>query len=133
MEYVVGVVLALGISSFATLVGLDRDRVFYPTVMIVIASYYGLFAVMGGSFHSLVLELVGIAIFLSAALIGFKSTLWWVVGALAAHGVFDWFHARLITDPWRSVMVADVLPDVRPRGSGISLLASGLLEGGGQL
>src|ERR1700704_2776876 len=44
MEYTVGVALALGISSLATVVGLDRDRAFYPTLMIVIASYYGLFA-----------------------------------------------------------------------------------------
>ena len=48
MEYVAGVVLALGTSLLASTVGLDRARAFYPTGMIVIASYYGLFAVMGG-------------------------------------------------------------------------------------
>jgi hypothetical protein len=99
MAYLVGVVLALAISSFATVVGLDRDRAFYPTLMIVIASYYGLFAVIGGSGQTLILELVGIATFLLVSLIGFKITLWWVVGALAAHGVFDWFHELLIPDP----------------------------------
>jgi hypothetical protein len=46
----------------ATAVGLDRDRAFYPTVTIVITSYYALFAVMGASAHALVLEsLVGSA------------------------------------------------------------------------
>ncbi len=99
MEYLVGVVLALGISSFATAVGLDRDRAFYPTLMIVIASYYGLFAVIGGSVQTLILELAGIATFLLVSIIGFKISLWWVVGALAAHGVFDCFHERLIPDP----------------------------------
>ena len=49
MEYIVGVVLALGISGLATVVGLDRDRAFYPTLTIVIDSYYVLFAVIGGS------------------------------------------------------------------------------------
>ena len=99
MEYLVGAVLALGISFLATVVGLDRDRAFYPTLMIVIASYYGLFAVIGGSGQALMLESVGIATFLLLSLIGFKSTLWWVVGGLVAHGVFDWFHGRLIADP----------------------------------
>jgi hypothetical protein len=99
MEYLVGVVLALGISSFATAVGLDRDRAFYPTLMIVIASYYGLFAVIGGSVQTLILDLAGIAAFLLVSIIGFKISLWWVAGALAAHGVFDFFHERLIPDP----------------------------------
>ena len=49
MEYIVGIVLALTTTILATIVRLDRDRAFYPTLMIVIASYYGLFAVMGGS------------------------------------------------------------------------------------
>src|SRR5207237_8339538 len=51
------------------------------------------------SLRSLMLEFVGITAFLLLSLIGFTSSLWWVVGALAVHGVFDWFHARLIDDP----------------------------------
>jgi hypothetical protein len=98
VEYVAGVVLALGTCLLASTVGLDRDRAFYPTVMIVIASYYGLFAVIGGSLQVLMQELVGIAAFVLLALIGFKVTLWCVVGALAAHGVYDWVHWRLIAD-----------------------------------
>ena len=42
MAYLVGVVLAAVVCGFATIAGLDRDRAFYPTVTIVIASYYGL-------------------------------------------------------------------------------------------
>ncbi len=99
MEYITGVALALGICFLATAVGLDRDRAFYPTLMIVIASYYGLFAVIGGSLHVLTLELVGIGAFALLSVVGFRITLWWVVGALVAHGVFDWFHGRLIADP----------------------------------
>ena len=54
MPYLAGIVLALTVSGLANLVGLDRDRAFYPTVLVVIASYYVLFAVMGGSGHALV-------------------------------------------------------------------------------
>jgi len=99
MAYLIGVGLALAVSLLARLVGLDRDRAFYPTVMIVIASYYALFAVMGGSMRALGLESVVVAGFLLVTLLGFKLNLWWVVGALCAHGVFDFFHAGLISNP----------------------------------
>ena len=39
MPYVVGIVLSVGVAVFARSVGFDRDRAFYPTVMIVIAAY----------------------------------------------------------------------------------------------
>jgi hypothetical protein len=38
MPYVVGTVLSIGVAVLARSVGFDRDRAFYPTVMIVIAS-----------------------------------------------------------------------------------------------
>jgi hypothetical protein len=36
--------------------GVDRDRALHPAVLVVIASYYVLVAVMGGSSHALVIE-----------------------------------------------------------------------------
>jgi len=92
MSGAIGVVLAIVVGGLATVVGLDRDRALYPAVTMVVASYYALFAVMGGSTEALVIEvLVGLA-FLGVAVAGFRSTLWLVVGALAAHGVFDFVH-----------------------------------------
>jgi hypothetical protein len=99
MSYFVGVSLALAVGLLATTVGLDRDRAFYPTVTIVIASYYALFAVMGESVNALTSESIGILLFVSASTLGFKGNMWVVVGALLAHGVFDFLHARLITNP----------------------------------
>ena len=96
MPYLAGIVLALTVSGFATLVGLDRDRAFYPTVLVVIASYYVLFAVMGGSGHALAVETLVMTGFLLVAVVGFKKSLWLVVAALAAHGVFDLFHGRVV-------------------------------------
>src|SRR5437763_15985206 len=49
MEYLIGVILTLAVVAFAAVIGFDRERAFYPTVLIVIASYYSLFAVMGAS------------------------------------------------------------------------------------
>lgn len=95
----VGVLLAVTVGLMATSVGLDRDRAFYPTVTMVIAAYYVLFAVMGASTQALALEsLVGL-LFVTAAVSGFKSSLWVVVVALAAHGILDLTHDRVIANP----------------------------------
>jgi hypothetical protein len=67
--------------------------------MIVIAALYALFAVMGGSTNALVIESLVGAVFVAAAVSGFKSSLWVVVLALAAHGVFDLIHGRVISNP----------------------------------
>ena len=99
MEYLIGLFLALGISIGATVVGFDRERSFYPTLLIVIALLYGLFAILGGSTHALVLELLPGALFVIAAVIGFKTKLWWVVAGLIGHGLFDYVHGHFISNP----------------------------------
>lgn len=99
MEYLIGLGLALAVSLFARLVGLDRDRAFYPTVMIVIAALYGLFAILGQSMTALGLEAVVGAGFIFTAVLGFKRNLWLVAAALAAHGVFDFSHGHLFGNP----------------------------------
>ena len=99
MAYVIGLVLALAVSVYATAMRLDRDRAFYPTVTIVIGFLYALFAAMGASTGVLVLESVVGAVFLAAAVAGFKASLWIVAVALAAHGVFDVAHGRVISNP----------------------------------
>jgi len=57
--------------------------------MIVIASYYVLFAAMSRSVQTVLLESIVMTVFAIAAVVGFKSSAWIVVGALAGHGVFD--------------------------------------------
>ena len=99
MAFLIGAVLALSVGLSATFFGLDRDRAFYPTVMIVISSYYALFAIMGGSVHALMVESFVVVMFLGASIAGFKTSLWLVVVALAAHGLFDFTHGRLIANP----------------------------------
>ena len=96
MPYVIGIVLSLGVALFASRVGFDRDRAFYPTVLIVIASYYVLFAAMSGSVHTVLLEAIVMTGFSIAAVVGFKSSAWIVVGGLAGHGVFDALHGYVL-------------------------------------
>ena len=98
MPSLIGIGLGLAVCVLATMIGLDRDRAFYPTIMIVIASYYALFAIMGRSLHALATESIAIAAFLLISIVGFKKNLWLIVGALCAHGVFDFVHDSLIAD-----------------------------------
>jgi hypothetical protein len=99
MEYLIGLLLSLGVAGLATIVGFDRERVFYPTVLIVIASYYVLFALMGASRQTLALEIVVATGFLLVGILGFKKNLWVVVIALVGHGVFDFIRRDLIDNP----------------------------------
>ena len=98
MGYGIGSVLSVVVSVFARIVGLDRDRAFYPTVAIVVPSYYVLFAVMGGTTHALIVESSAMSVFLTVAVAGFRRNLWMVAAALAGHGVFDFFHAGIVTN-----------------------------------
>jgi hypothetical protein len=99
MEYAIGLILALAVAGLAHVSGFDRERAFYPTVLIVVASYYVLFAVMGGSRRTLAMEIVVASVFLSVAVLGFKRNPWLVVAALIGHGVFDFVHHFLIQNP----------------------------------
>ncbi len=99
MAYLVGAILALAVGGLATGVRLDRDRAFYPTITVVVASYYALFAVMGGSVHALVVEVAVGTVFVAAAIVGFRFSLWVAVVALAGHGFLDAFHGHLIANP----------------------------------
>jgi hypothetical protein len=99
MEYVVGVIIAITVGLFASVVGLDKERSFYSVVLIVIATYYLLFAVMAKSTEALTAEVFPAIIFAAAAAIGFRRTQWIVVVGLGLHGVFDFIHPAAISNP----------------------------------
>ena len=98
LPFVVGIVLSIAVALFAKCVGFDRDRAFYPAVLIVVASYYVLFAAMSGSIQTVVLELVVMTLFVIAAVAGFKGSTWIIVAALAGHGVQDAVHGHIVAN-----------------------------------
>ncbi len=98
LPIVVGIALAIGLAVLATSSGLDRDRAYYPVVLIVIAWYYVLFGVMSGSMQALLLESAVMVAFTTVALIGFRSNLWLAAVGILAHGVFDAVHGRIIAN-----------------------------------
>ena len=99
MQYLVGILLSLGTVVLAAVIGFDRERSFYSTVLIVVATYYVLFAAMGASRRTLMLEIAIASGFLLFALIGFKGSLWLVAAALVGHGMFDFVRPGLIANP----------------------------------
>ena len=99
MEYLVGLILGLIVAIFAAWVGFDRDRAFYPAVLIVVASYYSLFAVMGASGRTILVETLLGSVFVVFAVLGFKKNLWFAAVGIAGHGVFDLLHRLLIHNP----------------------------------
>lgn len=99
MESLIGLLLALATGGLATATGLGRGRSFYPVVLIVVATYYCLFAVMGGSIGALWIETVIALLFAAAAIIGFRTNMWLVVAALAGHGAMDLVHRHIVANP----------------------------------
>jgi hypothetical protein len=89
MSLVIGIAIAAIVAVFARVTGFDRSRVFYPVVLIVVAQYYILFAAMGGSSGDISIETLAAFLFIGLAVAGFRISLWFAVGGLALHGVFD--------------------------------------------
>ena len=99
MEYAMGVTLAVVVGLFASMTGFDRERGFYPVVLIVIAICYPLFAAMAESTDTIFAEAFPALMFVAAAAPGFLKTPWIVVVGLALHGVFDFIHHAVISNP----------------------------------
>lgn len=99
MELFIGLVLGLITVVSARIIGLDRERGFFSILLMVIATYYILFATMGHAPGAIVAEAVAASVFSAVAVAGFKWTPWLVVAGLACHGLFDLFHGTLIANP----------------------------------
>jgi hypothetical protein len=96
MEYIVGITLALLFCAAAAGLGMDRERVFYPAVVMAVASYYLAFAAADGRAEVFVYEGAIAAVFIAGAVAGFKVNPWIAVVALIGHGVMDGFHHHLV-------------------------------------
>ena len=92
----VGVLSAVAIAALARYMRFDQDRSFYPTVLVVIASYYILFAVMGGSRQALAWELAAAIAFSTVAIMGVLHLPVLVGVGIVAHGFFDLVHHMMM-------------------------------------
>lgn len=92
-----GIGAGVGILIFilAKFLKFSLDKSFYPTILIIISTYYFLFAIMAGQIGQTIEEIIGFFAFLIIAIIGYKKPIWVAFG-LALHGVFDIFHQKII-------------------------------------
>lgn len=103
----IGAALAVLVALYARVVGLDRERAFYTTVLVIVGLIYGLFTVVAGVaaewkdgwWRTLGLESIAIAAFFVLAAVGFRRSQWIVVAGLAGHGLYDLVHHHLIDNP----------------------------------
>ncbi len=98
LALIVGSLAAAGVGLFAHMVGYDRDRAFYATVLTVVGMLYVLFAVMAGG-RGLLPEIAFFAVFASLAAVGFRLSMWIVAAGLALHGLFDFLRYSMIVAP----------------------------------
>lgn len=75
MELLGGAVLAAVMAVSARLAGFDRERAFFPLLLVVIATYYIVFAAMSGSSAPLLLDGGWAALFPAVAVAGYLSNL----------------------------------------------------------
>lgn len=90
-EIIVGVSAGAAIAFSAHILKFDQDRSFYPTILIVIASCYVLFAMLAqqGARGEIIVSIVFIALAI-AGHIGW----YWIVGlGFFLHGFYDLGHA----------------------------------------
>lgn len=92
--YFIGVAIALVTCAYGAILGLEKERAFYPTVLVATSTYYVLFAAIGGA--GWVPESVIMIAFVILASMGFKRSAWIVVFGLVGHAVLDSVHGRVV-------------------------------------
>jgi len=112
IPFIAGVVLAVVVAAFGKVTRFEQDRGFYPTVLIIIASYYVLFAILGDSSPALFGESVVAVAFSAIAVFGSLRFPLLTGAAIAAHGLFDLVHHVIIQNPgvpsWWPIFCASV-------------------------
>lgn len=99
MSFALGIVIAFAMCLAARGVGFDRDRSFYPALLIAIATYDLVFAAQTGEAHTLLAEGMLVSVFVATAVLGFRKSLVWVVVGLSGHAAADVLHPHVIANP----------------------------------
>lgn len=73
------------------MIGFEKERSFYPLILIFIAVIYLLFATIDSRAGVIGVEAAVMIIFIFLAVSGFKKNCWWIVSGFAAHGIRDYF------------------------------------------
>ncbi len=80
----------------ARLAGFEREKSFYPLLLIFMALQYLLFSVIDSNKEVIIGEGLVITIILVLSVSGYKINQWWLVTGFAAHSLWDYFHNAII-------------------------------------
>lgn len=94
---IVGITLASVIAAGGRITRFDMDRGFYATVLIVIASYYVLFAFIAQ--QAILPEAIAASLFSAIAVLGAYRWMPLIGIGILLHGVFDLIHPFIIDNP----------------------------------
>lgn len=97
LPVIIGITLGIVLAIFARTTKFDRDRSYHAVVLIVIATYYVLFACMGND--AIVAEIFVASLFSIVAVLG--ALRWRILSGVGIflHGVFDLIHGYIISNP----------------------------------
>ena len=96
MDLIIGILLGILTIIAAKFTGFDRDRSFYPILLIVIALYYVLFAFQSNANDEILFEVVIALLFSALAVWGHHKSLKIVASGLVLHGVYDLFQGHIV-------------------------------------
>jgi hypothetical protein len=94
-----GILCAAAVALAARASGMERERAFYPMLVIAIALLYEAFAASAGSWAAAAAELTPCALFVVVACAAYRADRRLAITALLAHGMFDGVHALFIDNP----------------------------------
>ena len=89
VELLIGIVLGVIMVFAAKVTGFEKDRSFYPVVLIVIALYYVLFAFLSYDKVEILFEIAMALLFSALAVWGHHKGLKIVAVGLILHGIYD--------------------------------------------
>jgi hypothetical protein len=94
IAFIIGVALAIVLIIFGKLTGYEKDRSFFPTLLIIIASYYLLFATLTDSVSTLLIE-IAVTLFFAVIAVWGSYKIPVLVGAgIVLHGLFDFSYGH---------------------------------------
>lgn len=97
-EVFIGIISGSLIIISGKMTGFEKDKSFYPLILIFISLLYVLFASIDQGISVIVVESLIAAVFISFAIAGFKGNTLWVPTGYAIHGFFDILHPHIVNN-----------------------------------
>jgi len=99
VPFLIGICLTIAVLGISGAIGLHKERGVWPSLLIAIATFYIVFALEHSDNGVIAFQSVIALGFMALALIGYKTSLWFIAAGLALHGVFDAISLKYSANP----------------------------------